>query len=67
MPDQSCHSIWLDSLCISRDADLKMKSISMMEDIYRNADAVLAIDRDLKVSSKESTPEALGIRFLTCG
>lgn len=67
LPDQSCDSIWVDSLCIPRDEKLKMKSISMMDSIYRNAAAVISMDRDLlSISTEKSTTEALGIRFLTC-
>ncbi|KAF2812411.1 uncharacterized protein BDZ99DRAFT_518256 [Mytilinidion resinicola] len=44
-----------------------MKSISMMESIYRNAAAVVSIDQDLlSLSTETSTWHALAIRFLTC-
>jgi hypothetical protein len=38
---------WIDTLCIPRKHGLKMQSIRLMEQIYRNAAKVLVLDRDI--------------------
>lgn len=59
------HAFWSDSLCIRRDNDLKMKSIAMMEDIYRTAAIVIAIDSTLRpLSTEDSTTKAFAMQFL---
>ncbi|KAF2809181.1 uncharacterized protein BDZ99DRAFT_499460 [Mytilinidion resinicola] len=39
---------WIDSLCIPKDYDQKMMTIGIMDQIYRNAVAVMALDSTLQ-------------------
>jgi hypothetical protein len=59
--------IWLDTLCIPLNHDLKMQSISMMEGIYRNAAAVLVLDSGIShLKFHEQHIELIGVELCVC-
>jgi len=54
--------VWIDSLCIPEIHHLKMASITMMDQIYRNATAVLALDTMLQAHPAQgSSAEELAL------
>jgi Heterokaryon incompatibility protein (HET) len=56
---------WIDTLCIPKDHDLKMRSITIMDKIYKNASAVLVIDANLRcLPFRSSSFEQITIQYL---
>ena len=57
--------LWMDTLCIPTDYELKMKSISVMDQVYRNAAAVLVIDHNIRTIPFGDTPiETIAIEIV---
>ncbi|KAF2111809.1 hypothetical protein BDV96DRAFT_581854 [Lophiotrema nucula] len=59
-------NLWIDSLCIPREPELKMRSIAMMEQIYKNATVVIALDAFLEtIDYKQQSLETCALYIIT--
>jgi hypothetical protein len=56
---------WIDAMCIPEDTNLKKKSISLMDQIYRNSTVVMALDVMLQILPLDDLSyESLAITIL---